>query len=309
MTQTYSHSRLASFEDCPRKFRYRYVLKISVETESIEAFVGKRVHEVLERLYLATGRGHVPTLPQVAQRYYQLFDDAYDPERVAIVRTENPLDFYRDLGAGCLGNYYRAHYPFDADETLALEEKVSFDLGKVGDRRVRFQGFVDRIARTPDGTIEIHDYKTSARVPRQSDLDEDRQLALYQLGLTARWGDGHAMRLVWHFVRRGQTCRSSRSPEQLDDLREQTLKLIARIHAETDFDARPSALCRWCEYRARCPASPQRDASLPAWEDDVQRAAPALQQPAAAANTGAQSAALSDQLALPLRRDVPTAGG
>ncbi len=174
---------------------------------------------------------------------------------------------------------------------------------------MRFQGFVDRIARTPDGTIEIHDYKTSARVPRQSELDEDRQLALYQLGLTPRWGDGQAMRLVWHFVRRGQTCTSTRSLEQLDDLRAQTLKLIAHIDTETEFEARPSALCRWCEYRARCPASPERDASLPTWEDEAPRAAPALEASAAAADAGAQSAALSDQLALPLRSDVPTAGG
>lgn len=309
MTETYSHSRLANFENCPRKFHYRYVLKIPSQIESVEAFVGKRVHEVLERLYLATGRGHVPSLPQVVQRYCQLFDDAYDAERVSIVRTENPLDFYRDLGAQCLGNYYRAHYPFDADETLALEERVAFDLGSEGNLRVRFQGFIDRIARTRDGTIEIHDYKTSARVPKQADLDEDRQLALYQIGLAPRWDDGQPVRLVWHFVRRGRTCTSTRSPEQLDNLREQTLKLVARIRGETDFEARPSALCRWCEYRARCPASPERDASLPTWEDEVQRAAPAAEKTSAGTSAGAQNAALSDQLALPLCSDAPTAGG
>src|SRR5215472_4453488 len=47
----YSHSRLATFEDCPRKFRYRYVDDIKVDGEGVEAFMGKRVHEILERLY------------------------------------------------------------------------------------------------------------------------------------------------------------------------------------------------------------------------------------------------------------------
>ena len=39
-----------------------------------------------------------------------------------------------------------------------------------GPRRAdyRIQGFVDRIARAPDGAIEIQDYKTSARVPSRS---------------------------------------------------------------------------------------------------------------------------------------------
>ena len=40
MAETYSHSRLSNFENCPLKFQYRYILKIPSETESIEAFVG-----------------------------------------------------------------------------------------------------------------------------------------------------------------------------------------------------------------------------------------------------------------------------
>ena len=58
----YSHSRLSNFENCPKKFHYRYVLRIPSEFESIEGFVGKRVHEVLERLYLAVRKGSVPPL-------------------------------------------------------------------------------------------------------------------------------------------------------------------------------------------------------------------------------------------------------
>jgi ATP-dependent helicase/DNAse subunit B len=51
MSEIYSHSRLSSFEDCAKKFEYRYVLKLKRDTESIEGFVGKQVHKVLERLY------------------------------------------------------------------------------------------------------------------------------------------------------------------------------------------------------------------------------------------------------------------
>ena len=49
--QVFSHSSLSSFETCPKKYQFRYVLKVPADTEGIEAFVGKRVHEVLERLY------------------------------------------------------------------------------------------------------------------------------------------------------------------------------------------------------------------------------------------------------------------
>jgi len=258
--EVYSHSRLSAFERCPRKFQYRYVWKLPAEGESIEGFVGKRVHEVLERLHRAAESIGVPTLPKVLWRFQQMFEEAYDANRVRIVREGTPLDFYRGLGEQCLANYYHEHYPFDRDETLALEEHVSFDLGGGA---YRLQGFVDRIARTRDGTIEIQDYKTSARVPSQADADEDRQLALYQIGVGQRFGADRPVRLVWRYLRQKRTLVSTRTPEQLDDLVVQTRALIDRIRSETIFEARPSALCRWCEYREGCPASPERREDLP----------------------------------------------
>jgi len=260
--EVYSHSRLSAFERCPRKFQYRYVWKLPAEGESIEGFVGKRVHEVLERLHRAAESIGVPTLPKVLWRFQQMFEEAYDANRVRIVREGTPLDFYRGLGEQCLANYYHEHYPFDRDETLALEEHVSFDLGGGA---YRLQGFVDRIARTRDGTIEIQDYKTSARVPSQADADGDRQLALYQIGVGQRFGADRPVRLVWRYLRQRRTLVSTRTPEQLDDLAAQTRALIDRIRSETTFEARPSALCRWCEYREGCPASPERREDLPAY--------------------------------------------
>jgi RecB family exonuclease len=252
VSELFSHSRLASFEDCPKKYEFRYVLKIPRETEFIEGFVGKRVHEVLERLYIATGRGHVPTLPQVLHRYGALFDESYDPVRVHIVREETSVGDYRENGERSLSNYYRRHYPFDADETLGLEERVVFDLD--GGGRYRIQGFVDRVARARDGAIEIHDYKTGRWVPNQQKLDRDRQLALYQIGVTEKYGDDRPVRLVWHYVLRNQVRTSTRTRDQLDSLRVETAALIDRIRGETRFEPQPSSLCGWCEYADICPA-------------------------------------------------------
>ena len=56
----FSHSSLSSYENCPRKYAFRYIEKIQVDSEGIEAFVGKRVHEILERLYQFVDDGVVP---------------------------------------------------------------------------------------------------------------------------------------------------------------------------------------------------------------------------------------------------------
>jgi putative RecB family exonuclease len=264
--EIYSHSRLASFERCKRQYMYRYRLALPAEAESIEAFLGKRVHEVLERLYRARSRGVVPTLAQVQGRYRQLFDDGYHADKIRIARLENDLRFYRDLGEHCLANYYADHYPFDRDETVAVEERLEFHLGDLDSGPVRLQGFVDRIARARDGGLEIHDYKTGARVPSQAAIDADRQLALYQIGLAPRVPAGGEVRLVWHYVRQGVTRESRRTAAQLDALRTETLARVGAIREERDFPASPGPLCRWCEYREGCSASPLRRTDVPSYE-------------------------------------------
>lgn len=253
MTELFSHSRLKCFENCPKQFHFRYVLRLPQETEGIEAFVGKRVHEILERLYVFVGQGMVPGLPQVKSRYEQLWDAEYDPQRVRIVREGVSLSFYRELGIRCLETYYRRHYPFDRDETLGIEERVEFDLDPSAPGQYRMQGIIDRIARADDGILEILDYKTGNFVPSQQALDEDRQLALYQIGLAERFAADESVRLVWHYVARGIVRRSTRSPEQLQALRTTTIGLIDRIREATSFEPKKSPLCNWCEYKSVCP--------------------------------------------------------
>jgi putative RecB family exonuclease len=250
----FSHSRLRAFENCPKQFHFRYVLQIPQATEGIEAFLGKLVHTVLERLYEFARQGMVPTVAQVRRRYELAWEAAYDPERVRIVREGTPVEQYRELGTRCLENYYRRHYPFDREETLGIEARVEFDLAPETPGLYRMQGVIDRIARAPSGTIEIHDYKTGRYVPSQKEVDEDRQLALYQMGVARSYGADQPVELVWHYVARGIERRSVRSPEQLEETRLGTIDLIDRVRAETEFAARKNPLCNWCEFRSLCPA-------------------------------------------------------
>jgi putative RecB family exonuclease len=252
LATVYSHSRLSSYENCPRQFHYRYIEKRPIDTESIEAFVGKRVHEVLERLHQFVDRGQIPSLGKVVARFRADWEQHFDGARVRTVRAENSPESYLELGTRCLSNYYRRHYPFDHGETLSIEARIAFPLDAAG--RYRIQGFVDRIVRAPDGAVEIHDYKTGRWVPSQAKLDSDRQLALYQLGFEARNGRDAPVRLVWHFLQRDQMRVSTRTREQLDALCGQTIALIDRIEAEHEFAPKPSALCSWCEHNDVCPA-------------------------------------------------------
>lgn len=252
MQKVFSHSSLNCFENCPKQYFFRYIEKRPVESESIEAFLGKRVHEILERLHLFVADGRVPSLERVVARFLETWEEQFDPARIRIVRRDMSVELYRDAGVRGLGNYYRRDYPFDTGETLALERKIQFSLDPEGAYPVR--GVIDKLVRSPDGALEIHDYKTGRRVPSQAVLDRDRQLALYELGVREALGEKGEVRLVWDYVLQNQVRISTRTPEQLDALREKTRGVIDRVRVETRWETKTGPLCDWCEYRKGCPA-------------------------------------------------------
>jgi putative RecB family exonuclease len=250
----YSHSRLSTYENCPRQFKYKYIDQLKVEGEGVEAFVGKRVHEILERLYHHVARhGRPPSLGQVLDRFRQDFSHAWH-DKIAIVRAENPRSFYEDLGGRCLENYYRSFYPFSHGETVALEARLRIALDTDG--RYRAVGIVDRIVKSGVGTFEIHDYKTGGYLPPQRRVDQDRQLALYQIGLEQTYPEVKEVELVWHYLAFNRTLRSRRSPEALAELRDSIVRLIDTIEAESEFAPKPGPLCRWCDFAELCEGAP-----------------------------------------------------
>jgi putative RecB family exonuclease len=295
----YSHSKLSTFENCPRQFEFRYVKKIERDEESIEAFLGKRVHEILERLYHHVGRhGRPPSMRQVLDRFRKDWALRWHG-KVGIVRTERGVDDYLEIGERCLGNYYRGHYPFDED-TVAIEEPISLDLDPSGTYRAR--GIVDRISRAGPGRYEIHDYKTGSWLPTQQRIDADRQLALYQIGLVQRYPDTEGVELVWHYLAFNRTLRSRREPEALERLKTETIELIDRIEATSEYPPKPGPLCRWCEYRELCPDAklpePQPEPPVPADAD----APPSSGESAAVAPRAVEKAAVPGDDGDPLAR-------
>jgi putative RecB family exonuclease len=264
--QVYSPSRISTYESCPRQYKFRYIDRIPREEETIEAFVGSRVHEALNRLYRSLRPGNPHSLPDLLS-YYEWDWGRRWHHQVKIVKQGHSIEHYKEFGRRCLVNYYRAYEPFDGGETLGLEHKVTSALDPDG--RYRVQGYVDRLMRVGPGRYEIHDYKTSGRLPPQSEIDGDRQLALYQLGVARAWSDAEAIELVWHYLAFGKEIRSRRTPEALERVKTATMSLIDRIEADTEFRPIKSLLCWWCAYRRICPIWAGRAAEAQALPVDV----------------------------------------
>ncbi len=179
-----------------------------------------------------------------------MWEGNWSPDIVVIKKDYTPEN-YQEVGRQCLRDFYEQHHPFTDGTTVGLEKRVTVDLDDTGDYKL--QGYIDRLVEKDDGVYEIHDYKTSGRLPHQAEADEDKQLARYQLAVLEMWPDVKEVRLAWHYLRFGKMLVSTRRAEQLEDLRRETIEAIQTIEATTEFEPIKSALCDWCEYKPICP--------------------------------------------------------
>lgn len=245
----YSISQLNKFEECALQYKFLYVDRIRRYEEGVEAFLGSRFHEAMEGLYRERAV-RVPTLEEVIGRYERTWSEKWH-FGVVIRKEGRTADDYRLLGRRFIEDYYKRHHPFEEGKVLGLERYIKFKLDDAG--RYSCKGIIDRLMLAQDGTFEVHDYKTSSALPDQAELDEDRQLALYQIGVRRLWPEAKDVRLIWHMVAFDVEMRSARTEEALDTLKAELGDLIERIEAEREFPPHESGLCDWCPYWDLCP--------------------------------------------------------
>jgi putative RecB family exonuclease len=232
------------------RFKFRYLDKIESDEEGVEAFMGSRVHDTLEKLYGDLRLSKTNTLDELQAYFDEQWDKSWH-DNIVIVREEFTLENYRDTGKRCIANYYNRHSPFDRDITVSLEERLQIPVDDEG--KYVLVGYVDRISRTGDHSFEIHDYKSGRSLPSQETLDSDRQLSLYQIGVKHKWPDSKDFKLIWHYVAMDADMVSVRSEEDLEDIKREVVNLIDEIESATEFPPKESALCAWCDYQDICP--------------------------------------------------------
>jgi putative RecB family exonuclease len=248
---TYSHSKIGSFETCPLQYKFAYVDRVKVEAEdTIETFLGSRVHEALEKLYRDKRFEKLMTLEDLLAYYDKIWDEKWK-DSIIIVKQEYTAENYRKMGERQLTDYYNRHKPFDQGRVIGLETQDFLSLD--GEGKYKFHIRIDRLMGMGEGIYEVHDYKTGSSLPKQDELDQDRQLAMYSLWVRKNFKDFNKVRLVWHFLAFDKEMDSSRTKEQLDELKKEVLAQIRKIEAAEEFPANVSWLCDWCLYRPICP--------------------------------------------------------
>lgn len=244
----YSHSKLGTFEQCPLKFKLRYLDKIKpIIEKTIEAHLGSAVHNTLEWLYKLVLKGKTPSLDETIMHYGEEWEKNYS-ENIIIQNGLTDKEYF-NRGVQFILDYYLKHQPFK-DGTLELEKKIIIKL----DENLHIQGFIDRLVKNiQTGQFEIHDYKTAGNLPSQEKIDSDRQLALYSIAIIEEH-KAEEVKLIWHYLNFNKKIESKRTPKQIEELKEQIKNLVKEIESTKKFPPQKSVLCNWCEYKEICPA-------------------------------------------------------
>ena len=267
---SFSHSKIGTFENCKLQFRYRYIDRIKVDVEdTIETYLGSRVHETLEKLYRDLRFEKDISIDGLLDYFNKKWKENWK-DSIKIVSQEYSEENYRKMGERYIRDYFNHYRPFDQGKVLGLETQDFLTLDDHG--RYSYHIRIDRLMDMGRGLYEVHDYKTNNTLPAQEDLDNDRQLAMYALWVKKHFKDFKKVRLVWHFVAFDKEMESFRTEKQLEDLRQEVLSQICLMEAARDFPPHVSSLCRWCLYQAICPMwkheKELKEKPVYEWQDD-----------------------------------------
>ncbi len=254
----YSFSRISTFEQCARRFRYRYLDGIKEGFRGVEAFMGQQVHATVEWLYNERDAGRVRPLEEAVKYYCDTWDAETGKSRArirVINRNQSLIDYHR-TGAEMISRFYGERFILDKLETLANEKHFVVRVG--GAHTV--QGFIDRLARDEDGGLHIIDYKTGKQRNRTFSGKDADQLRTYGLAMFAET-DAEEVNLHLEYLRTGERLSARMQRRDADAVDAVLASKITNVESSTVFPPTPGMLCNWCGYNDLCEASgvgPQR---------------------------------------------------
>jgi RecB family exonuclease len=253
---TCTPSRLGSWLDCPRRYRFTYVDRPTPPKGPPWAHntVGAAVHVALASWW------SLPEAARTPAAAGRLVRERWKPMGF---RDEAQADAWRERAAEMVERYTADLDP--ADEPVGVERTVALKTD-----RLAVSGRIDRLDRRGDELVVV-DYKTGRHVLSTDDARGSLALAIYALA-AARTIRRTCTRVELHHLPSGEVVVWEHTEATLarhlgrahEIATEAGAAQAAAATGDLDeaFPPRPGQLCSWCDFVTHCPegqaASPQR---------------------------------------------------
>ncbi len=242
----FSYSALNSFNTCPRKYEYNFILKIP-QPPSGSASFGSSLHNTLNEFYKLVNQSKQANLFEEYKEDLSLKKllDIYENKWISAgFDSKKHHDTLKERGREILQKFHE-HFRGEVTRIEYLEK--GFKL-KMGDYTVT--GRIDRADKLSDGTLEVIDYK-SGKTKSIKDVDKDQQLMIYALAAKEAFNQP-ASKLTLYFLDGDIKISTEPDPEKLDKMKKEIIETADKIN-ESDFAPTPSKfVCGFCPYNKIC---------------------------------------------------------
>ena len=116
---------------------------------------------------------------------------------------------------------------------------------------VPFNGFIDRVEKTPDDQFAVIDFKTGGVYETSKSIKVDPQMNVYALGVQKQYGKLPSNTSLF-YLKHDKIVDNPIEESQVEAVKEEIRSTVKSILNE-EFEATPSyQVCRNCEYWSIC---------------------------------------------------------
>ena len=262
----YSFSQINLYEQCPKKYQYRYLDWLEREFEtSPDLILGTSVHWALEWLYQQINIYKTPIKADLLWKFHDLWNNSIaEAWEKLIYKGEQHEEDYLRRWQHYLEEYYTKYVPFDWVKVVATELMLNFSLDKNEySENKQFRWVIDRLDKDDEWNFIINDYKTNKNLPPE-DKDEYReQLTLYAHGIQQKYGKYlKSIKARLHYLHFNLLDEWEVTQDSIDNVVAKYSGDIDKIeHSrfeynmgfQSAFPTKQNPYCKYCEYQNVCP--------------------------------------------------------
>jgi len=239
-----SFTQIDTYQLCPLKYKYQYVLKIPTVPGG-QASLGTTVHNTLEQFYIE----FMNNKNIKKERLLDLFEESWIPVGYT---SKNDEQNSKKEGKKMLLNYFKT---FHSKTLMILDLEKSFKI-KIGTGDdVFINGKIDRLDGTSQNGIEIIDYKTG-NLQEEKKLKNSLQLSIYLLAATDKGLYNKRLSevsLTFYYLQANKKITVDQTEDTLQKAKENILDAVENIKAEK-FKPRVGPWCNFCQFKMVCEA-------------------------------------------------------